>query len=145
MGYAIPKEIILETEECCNCGILFAMPDYMMKRLQDNGGSFYCPNGHSQHYTETDKTRLNRMRKTLDDQMRETNKAMERAKKAEKEVSRLKKRASAGVCPCCNRTFQNLMRHMKSQLPDFAEKKPATKKKRRVPIKSKSEASKNSA
>lgn len=33
-------------------------------------------------------------------------------------ATRLKNRAKAGVCPCCNRTFQNLARHMASQHPD---------------------------
>jgi hypothetical protein len=26
-----------------------------------------------------------------------------------------------GVCPCCNRTFQNLARHMAGKHPDYEE------------------------
>jgi 4-hydroxy-3-methylbut-2-en-1-yl diphosphate synthase IspG/GcpE len=31
----------------------------------------------------------------------------------------LAKRAKAGVCPCCNRTFSNMAEHMKKQHADF--------------------------
>jgi hypothetical protein len=37
-------------------------------------------------------------------------------------------RVSAGVCPCCNRTFQNVARHMKTKHPDIAAA-PAAKEK----------------
>tara|TARA_Y100000310_G_scaffold338946_1_gene430083 strand:- start:1163 stop:1354 length:192 start_codon:yes stop_codon:yes gene_type:complete len=37
------------------------------------------------------------------------------------QVTKLKNRAKAGVCPCCNRTFQNLSRHMETKHPDFGE------------------------
>lgn len=31
----------------------------------------------------------------------------------------MKNRVANGVCPCCNRHFENLERHMKGQHPDF--------------------------
>jgi hypothetical protein len=34
-------------------------------------------------------------------------------------VTKLKKRTSAGTCPCCTRTFANMAEHMKKQHPDF--------------------------
>lgn len=38
-------------EDCCKCGITFAMTeDYATKRKNDHK-SFYCPNGHAQYYT----------------------------------------------------------------------------------------------
>ena len=122
MGYAIPKQVVLETEECSNCGVPFAMPDYMMRRLKTSGESFYCPNGHGMHYR---KTEVQRLREKLDEQTRATTRMIERArvaevaeKKALAEMKRMAKRASAGVCPCCNRTFQQLARHMKMKHPD---------------------------
>ncbi len=36
-------------------------------------------------------------------------------------MTKVKKRAANGVCPCCNRTFSDLARHMKAKHPDFAE------------------------
>ena len=41
-------------------------------------------------------------------------------------VTKLKKRISAGVCPCCTRTFSNLSRHMATQHPDYTEQQEAT-------------------
>ena len=45
-------------------------------------------------------------------------------------VAKLKKRVGRGVCPCCNRHFSNLQRHMESKHPDVAkghvEDTPAT-------------------
>jgi hypothetical protein len=40
--------------------------------------------------------------------------------KAERKTKRIEKRIHAGVCPCCNRTFQNLARHMNTKHPDEA-------------------------
>jgi hypothetical protein len=120
--YAIQTNVILKTETCCSCGIVFAFPDYMMDRCKNIGGDFYCPNGHQQHYTKTEVARL---REKLDEQIRHSTLLSERAiaaekrkKKTQAEINRLKKRASAGVCPCCNRTFQQLARHMKSKHPE---------------------------
>jgi hypothetical protein len=36
-------------------------------------------------------------------------------------VTEIKNRVGRGVCPCCNRTFQNLMGHMKTKHPEFKE------------------------
>lgn len=35
------------------------------------------------------------------------------------QVTRLKNRAAAGVCPCCTRSFENLRRHMTTKHPTF--------------------------
>lgn len=51
-GKTIQVDVDLVTETCCNCGVLFAMPSDLQARLLQEAekGSFYCPNGHSQHY-----------------------------------------------------------------------------------------------
>ena len=44
-------------ERCCACGTLFAMEEPLREiRLRD-GGAFYCPNGHGQHFAESDKSK----------------------------------------------------------------------------------------
>jgi hypothetical protein len=35
---------------------------------------------------------------------------------------KLKSRARHGVCPCCNRQFVNMAKHMQSKHPDFVGK-----------------------
>jgi hypothetical protein len=51
---------------------------------------------------------------------RELREAAERSAAAAKgNVTKLRKRAAAGVCPCCNRTFLALQKHMAHKHPDF--------------------------
>jgi len=40
--------------------------------------------------------------------------------KANTELKRVKRRINGGVCTCCNRTFTNLARHMKTKHPVVA-------------------------
>lgn len=35
------------------------------------------------------------------------------------QVTKLKNRVGHGVCPCCNRSFGNLARHIESEHPTF--------------------------
>jgi hypothetical protein len=97
--------------------------------------NWYCPNGHSLIFTEYAADRLQReLDRTkqqiarVEDEKRE---AERRADLAEKREKRLKKRASAGTCPCCQRTFSNMSEHMKHEHPEFVEAEGANV----VPIK----------
>lgn len=123
--------IQLVTEQCCKCGVYFGLERGHHDRLRKEGtkGSFHCPNGHPQHYTESEADQLRRERDRLKQQLaqkdddinwqRQQRIAAERQVSAAKgQITRLKKRANAGVCPCCNRTFANMARHMKTQHPD---------------------------
>lgn len=38
------------TLECSNCGVSFCMPDHMAYSRKRDHDTFYCPNGHSQHF-----------------------------------------------------------------------------------------------
>ena len=115
---------------CCNCGIIFGVPDQWLSSRRDDKRTFYCPNGHGQSFTESEADRLRRERDRLQQQIaqkddeikwqREHRQAAERRVTAAKgQITRLKKRAKGGICPCCKRTFQNMAEHMKTQHPDF--------------------------
>ena len=43
---------------CCECGIVFRMEEEYHQGLMDSGNSFYCPNGHRQHYSESTVSKL---------------------------------------------------------------------------------------
>lgn len=140
-GHTLTVEQKLITETCCNCGMLFAMTsDFKEDRLKrrPNDNMFYCPRGHPQHYTGP--SAATKLQQQLDEERRlrqraEQNVAMwaddarEARERAEKErrrangykghATRITKRAKAGVCPCCNRTFKQLANHMANQHPDF--------------------------
>ena len=85
--------IILQTEtrldliDCCSCGIRFGVPTQLNQNRIDNKDFWYCPNGHSQHYTG----------KTLRTQFREAalerDVAQEEAVRLVKQVAALRRRA----------------------------------------------------
>lgn len=113
---------------CYLCGVDFAMSDDLHSRRRSDGRSFWCTNGHEQHFTETDAQRLAKVQRQLQDartlqtHLRDQRDAAERSASAYKgQVTRIKKRVGNGVCPCCKRSFVNLQRHMAGQHPNFAD------------------------
>ena len=128
MNQVITKQITLESITCCTCDVMFAMPDTMMRRLKENGGYFYCPAGHCQVFS---KSEIARLKEKLAEQTRIATQQAERAKQqydraveaesltkvSTDELKRIKLRLQAGVCPCCQRTFKQLARHMKAKHP----------------------------
>ena len=106
-----PVEII--TEECCSCGVIFGLTDYFKKERLKDHRLFYCPNGHNQHYTAESEAEKN-ARLLREEQVRHQRTiARENEERAAREKAERKlKRVGRGVCPDCNRTFQNLARHM---------------------------------
>ena len=119
---------------CCKCREKMWIPDPLNEAALAARGeiAFYCGYGHKQFYLEgeSEETKLRRERDRLkqdaarlqDEAVAAINEAFEqrqRAVKAEASAKRLKKRASAGSCPCCKRTFANMAEHMKHQHPDF--------------------------
>ncbi len=122
----------LDVISCGDCEIPFALPSSLHRSRKQDGGSFWCPNGHKIGYSESENARLRkelkakeRQRKFLDGALthaRDQQQAAERSAAARKGViTRLKNRAAAGICPCCNRHFANVERHMTSQHPGYAQ------------------------
>lgn len=122
----------------CWCGIRHGVPDELRRaqQTQHNWGkqmSIFCPLGHEHVISgESEATRLKRelesernrtaAERAKHDQTKAELKSVERQKSAVKgQLTKTKNRIAAGVCPCCNRTFQNLARHIQGQHPEFAE------------------------
>lgn len=116
----------------CWCGIHLAVPDNLYEHAhQDGDQAIYCPLGHRFYYKKNTykqrladtEVRLSREQQRLQ-ATRDLLHAEERSHAATRGVvTRQKKkltRVTNGVCPCCNRTFQNLMRHMDTKHPDYA-------------------------
>lgn len=111
---------------CCqtDCGISFAVPNWWHKGKRETHSWFYCPNGHQQRFSqESDLEKVRRERDIARQQIaraeQEAADAYAAKVRAEKEAKRLRKRASAGTCPCCQRTFANMATHMKREHPQF--------------------------
>lgn len=121
MNLALASPIELETTECCVCGVVFALPARMLQNARENAGSITCPSGHRLTWA---KSVADRLRDELAAEKKRKDAALGRANesdaariKAEAALGRLKKRQQAGLCPCCNRTFVNVQRHMASKHP----------------------------
>ncbi len=117
-----------EVLTCCHseCGISFAVPGAWERARRADHSWFNCPNGHQQHFSgQTAEEKLRRERdRAVQEQARladEAREAMARADKAEAAQRRLKKRAAAGTCPCCKRTFGNMSQHMLHQHPGWVK------------------------
>ena len=129
-AYSIPLLCNFVAEVCVNCGIAFAIDSKVGRRFKETGGTFYCPNGHAQHYTETEIVKL---QKQLEREKKNTEWAQNNAKaertareRTERRLiarksanTRLRNRIKNGVCPCCTRSFVNLREHIKTKHPDF--------------------------
>lgn len=123
----------LIVEHCCNCGMAFAMPADFQRRRRDDHVNFYCPAGHPQHYygkTEAEKQReraerLQRQVEAREADIRTEQRRLESERRAHAatkgQLTKTKKRIANGVCPCCNRSFANLERHMAGQHPDYPQ------------------------
>ena len=124
---------------CGECGGVQAMNAETNRVLQASGTTFYCVHGHARHYPKG-KSVEETLRQQIDHERRlrqraEQNTAMwqDDARTAREQVrherarangykghaTRITNRAKAGVCPCCNRHFVALERHMTTQHPDF--------------------------
>jgi len=109
-------------ETCITCGIVFCMEKHYQQNLlssRDKGQAlpFYCPSGHRMYYTgKSDKEKLQEAQAELS-RVRQQWSEAEDAHEAE--VARMRKRSSAGTCPCCNRTFSNMAQHMRHMHPGY--------------------------
>lgn len=129
------RTIEFTTVQCCECGTLFGMTETFRLKRQDDGATFYCPNGHSQVYCKPRITELKEKNAELQRKLAQKDLDLTRAlsretlerhakEKAEAAKLRAKKklaRVKNGVCPCCNRSFQNLAMHMQNKHPNALE------------------------
>lgn len=115
---------------CISCDVLYGINRRLYEQRQRDGRSLWCTNGHTAAYTDTEADKLRRERDRLkqetarlaeerDTAARAAEFERGRAKRAEAATKRLKKRAAAGNCPACKRTFANMASHMKHMHPEF--------------------------
>lgn len=119
----------LYVSDCANCGVIFGMPRDMERNRRADAGTFYCPNGHSLHFGKSDVDKEREARETAERNAKwweqradvyraEAEQNANSLRTTKGHLTRLKKRAEAGVCIHCNRTFQNVQRHMQSKHGD---------------------------
>lgn len=126
----------LEIIECHSCHMHFGvLPEFKEYKLKNRNNSrentFYCPSGHPQYYigqSEEEKLRQERDRLKqntayLESRLSEKDERIKTARHAARaykgHATKIRNRIKGGACPCCNRSFQNLSAHMKTQHPEF--------------------------
>lgn len=125
---AITMTLSLTAIDCPSCGVVFGITTELEQRRRADGERFYCPNGHWMTYTESelDKARKELMKaKARADQLaaardeeRFRRELTERSLSATKgQVTKLRKRIHAGVCPHCRRHFVALEQHIATKHP----------------------------
>jgi hypothetical protein len=110
----------------CWCGIALAIPENLHRFAKTKPTDVYCPLGHIFVFRDTYKEQYEAEQR----RHQATKDLLEHEEKSHAatrgHLTRQRKRAQAGICPCCNRSFQQLARHMKTKHPDFRpEETPA--------------------
>jgi hypothetical protein len=116
--------------DCITCGIIFGLPeDYMNALKRHAGKNFYCPNGHAQIFLgKSEKQQIKELKwvleqaelrnRSTEDQLE----ASERSRASYKgQITKIKNRIKNGICPVCNRSFEDLKNHMDTKHPRFGE------------------------
>jgi hypothetical protein len=115
----------------CWCGMRHAVPAelrHYQERQHDDGREqrdIYCPLGHT--HVIAGKGRAAELEEALGRERSESARLAAERDQAEASArahkgaaTKARKRAAAGVCPCCHRTVKQLAEHMKTKHPDFA-------------------------
>lgn len=116
--------------ECYKCGVPFMVPERLRQNWLKSKDEFFCPNGHGQIYTkstaqileekmERQKQLHERELEVIQNRLLDEVNLRQDEEKKRKKSDRLLKRVHNGVCPCCNRSFVNLQRHMKTKHPEL--------------------------
>lgn len=106
-----------------DCSLMFGMPRPFYDARRRDHKTWYCPNGHARVFTgksETEKLRdeLERKEQMLDAAQQRAIKVERQRNEVTRAHQRMRARIQNGVCPCCNRTFQNLLMHMQTEHPE---------------------------
>ena len=114
----------LAFDTCPKCRVLHGFPRFLYDAAKANAEiKIHCPNGHPWHYKSREELcedeRVRRERDLLRQQIAQKDDEIAAARKsasaARGQVTRLRNRAAAGMCPCCNRHFDNVQRHIESK------------------------------
>lgn len=132
--YRVDVTYSLRSLTCYSCGLLFGVEAGYDDRRRDDKQYFYCPNGHGQAYIKsTTQEALEQAKAELEAARALAGRESRRRYQAEIDsqadrrraaaykgwATRIRNRIANGVCPCCNRSFTNVRRHMTTQHPAF--------------------------
>jgi predicted RNA-binding Zn-ribbon protein involved in translation (DUF1610 family) len=122
-AYTIDHKVTLNVWECPTCGVVYGVTEAFCEQKRNSHQSYYCPNGHSLSWKDSDADILRRKLASAQQDVE-----WYKARQAEAEgslratrgvVTKLRKRVVAGACPFgCRRHFADLERHVGTKHPD---------------------------
>ena len=130
----------LDTINCGECGGIYAIQERFRAQCYQEGKSWNCPycrtgwgysnnneNAKLKRQLEAAEVEKKRLAQEVEYQVKRKREAAAEARyfRSSRDglkgvLSKMKKRVGRGVCPCCNRHFADLQRHMESKHPDVA-------------------------
>lgn len=132
---AVAIGISFEATNCITCGKYFALSLHEYNKFRKSHISFYCPYCKTGQYfsgkSEEEKLKEQLAAEKRGKDLAQRQAAQERVKathhknvaRAQKGAhTRTKNRIKNGVCPCCNRYFANVHKHMQTVHPDHKDK-----------------------
>ncbi len=140
---SVTTVINFSVQHCCQCGASYGVQKEWIQKAIDLGNfqmMHYCPHcgtkqgwGKSEHAQEVARLKndlaskdrsIEYLRTDAQSARNEADHFRKSRDGMKGQLVKVKKRISCGVCPCCDRTFQNLQRHMATQHPDFNQPTP---------------------
>ena len=130
------KFVTVELTEinCGCCGGTYAINERYHEKQEQVGGSWNCPyckvswgfaNNNENARLRKQLKQAQKSKEWAQQDARHEREQKEEWKRKEQgqrsAKTRIKNRVAKGVCPCCNRTFMNLQKHMAGQHPDYAD------------------------
>lgn len=123
----IETTVTITAMSCPVCGVHYGLDEGFRIRALNNGHSWYCTNGHTLSYNETEADRLRKekaeiearwerdkrwAREAQDELLDSLNNTKRELTATKGQLTKTRNRVAAGVCPDCNRHFVNVERHM---------------------------------
>lgn len=127
----IAYEKILKHVECPVCSIDYGLGTNFLAQRREDHKRWYCPNGHSLLFPK-DNTEERAIRErdaarqlaAHQNDRRRAAEARERAteyrrRAAKGQLTKIRNRLAAGLCPCCGKNFPELEAHIAEHHPKF--------------------------
>jgi len=136
-GWINGAVIQMYVSDCPNCGVVYGITRAYELRRREDGKNFYCPNGHSGSFGESEIAKAQRLQAAAE--RRETSArirataAYDQAQAAERSarayrghLTRMKNKITAGVCPVgnCRRHFDNVQGHILTEHKSWVAEHP---------------------
>ena len=128
----------LQVVHCGGCAGTYGIDARYYQERREKGGFWNCPYCPCSCGFPAEGSEVARLKRKLEYQEAETER--ERRRRANEQerhertrrrlsatqgvVTRTKNRVARGVCPCCDRHFTNLQRHMQTKHPDYENEQP---------------------